>query len=54
VTLLLWCHKERRLTEHGNIEKGMRYGECGRLVHGVCLVCGYRHRGGYVTYERAK
>jgi hypothetical protein len=54
MTLLLWCHHCYKLQPHDNIEKGMRYGECGRLVHGVCLVCGYRHLGGYVTYERAK
>ena len=51
MTLELWCHKCRRLQPHGNIEKGMRYGELGRLVHGVCLVCGHRFKGGYVTYE---
>ena len=51
-TMLLWCHRCYELQTHVKIERGRKYGDKGRLVHGTCSKCNGYFAGGYVVYER--
>ena len=51
-TMLLWCHHCYKLQAHVKIERGVKYGDKGRLVHGTCSKCNGYFAGGYVVYER--